>query len=193
MVTGTDEVGQLLEQLKELPLVDDADLDRPGAAYAAFEPVLGAVLRAAVIHLPRNKRDGVQGKCFRAFVRDHFPEGRGRGDEAYAENLWKLRSAIVKEKRTARFVLTHGRPDDHLVPGRDGRPTLNLESLIADFRAAVDELGPVLRGTDELRQRAAVEVSLRGVHVTTDASLTTTRSTVLFRGAPGAKASSGTN
>lgn len=192
-VTGVDDVERLLEHLKALPLVDDADLDRPGAAYAAFEPVLSAALRAAVVHVPRRKRNGVQGECFRAFVRDHFPEGRGRGDDAYAANLWRLRSAFVKEKRTDRFVLTHGQPDDHLIPAADGRPTLNLESLVADFRSAVDELGPVLRRTDELRRRAAAEVERSTVHVTSGVSHTTTTTTVVFRGATAAKAVSGTN
>lgn len=191
-MNGADDVERLVEHLKALPLVDGADIDRPGAAYAAFEPVLSAILRAAVIHVPRRKRNGIQGECFRAFVRDHFPEEHGRGDETYAANLWRLRGAFVKEKRTARFVLTHGQPDDHLVPAADGRPRLNLESLVADFRSAVDELGPVLRRTDELRERAADEVARSAVHVTSGASHTTT-TTVLFRGERGAKAASGTN
>jgi len=188
-----DDVDQLLEQLKALPLIDSADLTHPFAAYDSFELVLSAILRAALAQVPPTDRRGRNRQHFRAFVCQRFPPERGRNDVDYADRLWDFRTMFVKEKRTAGFVLVHDRPDEHLAPGVDGRPKLNLQSLIADFRLAVDQLGPILRASDELRQLAADEVARRTVHVTSAPSFTQT-STVLFRGNTlGAKATSGTN
>lgn len=95
-----DDVDHLLEQLKSLPLVDGANLDRPFAAYQAFEVVLGAVLRAALAPEGRDAREGKNGSLFRDFVRRDFRIGRGWSDDHYARLLWDLRSLFVKEMRT---------------------------------------------------------------------------------------------
>lgn len=192
-MTGSDDVEQLLEQLKALPLVDGADLDRPLAAYYAFEAVLSAVLRAAIAPERRSARDRKNGKLFQEFVCRDFPVGRGWSDPHYARQLWKLRGMFVKEMRTGSFRLKHGQPEYHFLAADDGRLILNLESLIEDFRYAVTRLGPILRRSDRLRQHAADELALRTVHMTDSASITHSSTVVDFRPVLAAKAASGTN
>src|SRR5262245_20904189 len=69
----TDDVALLLDQLKALPLIDSADLDVPFAAYEAFELVLSAILRAALVQVPEANRRGKNGDLFRQFVVERFP------------------------------------------------------------------------------------------------------------------------
>jgi hypothetical protein len=161
MTRPTDDVDRLLAQLKELPLIDHADLDAEGVAYAAFEPLLSAILRAALVQVPQKDRPNNNRRLFQRFVVDHFPPGRGRHDPVYAEALWGFRCYFVKDERTgSSFLLTHHHPDLHWVIA-DGRRVLNLESLVADFREAVDNLGTLLRGDPELRQSAEADVAQR--------------------------------
>ncbi|HJX46712.1 MAG TPA: hypothetical protein VJ375_02615 [Gaiellaceae bacterium] len=178
-------------------MIDGADLHRPFAAYDSFELVVSAILRAALVQVPEAKRKGNNAVLYKRFVVEHFPEHRGYGDEAYAEQLWDFRCAFVKDKRTGPFVLIHNSPGDHLQPSADGRSMLNLESLIDDFRAAVDDLAGILRASTVMRAVAASEVALRQVTVTAphdgsaSPSLTHNPTTVrLITG--GANAASGT-
>lgn len=197
-MNGPDDVDKLLEGLKALPLIDDnADLSRPFAAYNAFELVGSAILRAALVQVPPEQRRNMNGAHFTRFVVEHFPVDRGRGDDEYASDLWLFRCAFQKERLTTdKFQLIEGAPDQHLKPATDGRTMLDLESLIADFRAAVDHLGAELRNSAEMRQVAADELARRHVTVTpvdaaTDASFTRNPTTVTAW--MGAKAASGTN
>lgn len=197
-MTLPDEVGRLVEQLKALPLIDGADLDQPFAAYDSFELVVSAILRAALVQVPEGERKKQNAELFRRFVRNHFPENRGRDDTGYANQLWTFRCECVKEKRTGPFALINGVPDAHLLPAADGRPTLNLESLIADFRDAVDDLAEILRASVEMRQLAADELARRTVSIApmNDRSPATsfTRSpTVLGRSSLSARSASATN
>ena len=113
MATPTADVAQLLGQLKALPLIGSADLDAPSAAYDAFELVLGAILRAALVQVPDEQRRGFNRELFERFVTERFPRGRGRGDVLYARNLWKFRNAVVKNKQTGPFVVLHNAPHEH--------------------------------------------------------------------------------
>ena len=58
----------------------------------------------------------------------------------------------------------HNHPGEHWQRNH-GLLTLNLESLIADFRKAVDGLGGYLRSTPELRELARVELEGRRVRL----------------------------
>lgn len=111
-----DDVDRLTMSLKALPLIEGADLDKPFAAYDAFELVCSAILRAALVQAPEEGRKRNNGRLFEAFVTDHFPVHRGRNDPDYAKQLWLFRNAFVKEKRTEGFALVHGAPNQHLGP-----------------------------------------------------------------------------
>jgi hypothetical protein len=183
-----DEVASLQERLKALPLVDSADLGQPFAAYEAFDVVLSAILRAALVQAPRDGRRGKNAQLFTRFVRNHFPAKRGRGDDVYAKRLWGLRCDFAKSRETATFWLIHDAPTQHLERAADGRVTLDLGSLIADFRSAVNHLGAELAASAQMRAVVASELDARTVVISpTGASLTTSVTTV------GAQALSGTN
>jgi hypothetical protein len=164
-VTGetTGDVGELLEQLKALPLIDGANLDRPGAAYDAFELVLSPILRAALVQVPEGQRRDANGRLFKRFVIERFPPGHGGGNVSYADELWQLRNAFVKDKQTRGFGLTHNSPGSHWRLTEAGHPTLDLGSLIADYREAVDNLGELLRASPTLRGVARAELEKRTV------------------------------
>ena len=191
-----DELDRLAELLKSLPLIDSADLDQPSAAYDAFGMVASAILQAALIQVPEAERVGKNARLFRRFVVERFPAKRGRGDGTYAKDLWLFRCSFVKENRTGPFALVHGAPNQHLQPASDGRLTLDLESLIADFRAAVDDmvrdLGASLEGA-----RLADELARRTVRILLandpDSAPSFTRSGTISLRAAAAKAASGTN
>jgi hypothetical protein len=160
-VTSPDDVSQLLAELKALPLIESADLDKPFAAYDAFELVVSAILRAALVQVPESGRKGKNRELFERFVVNHFPLNRGRDDGSYAKRLWDFRCAVVKEKTTGSFVLIHNTPGMHL----PSAGVLNLEGLIADFQEAVDSLGAGLRKSPEMRQVAAIEIQRRQVTI----------------------------
>ena len=161
-----DDIDRLALELRAFPLIHSADLNWPGAAYQAFEIVLSAILRAALIEVPADKRKGANGDAFKRFVTQRFPEGRGRGDDDYARELWELRNYFVKERRTTSGVaLTHFEPDRHLVRFPDGLLIINLESLMDDFRVAVHDLGDYLRSSPELRELARAELEQREMRV----------------------------
>ena len=162
MIPLMDAVDELVEQLKILPLIASADLDGPFAAYDAFELVLGAILRAALVQAPEEQRRRHNRELFERFVVERFPEGRGRGDAEYAANLWEFRNAVVKNKQTGPFLVIHNSPVAHWKTNH-GILTLDLQSLIEDFREAVDNLGALLRSTDEMRELAARELDGRTV------------------------------
>lgn len=192
-----DDFDELAEDLKALPLIDSADLSAPGAAYQAFDLVAAAILRAALVQAEHTKRRGRNGVLFKRFVTEHFPKKRGRGDKAYAAKLYDFRNEVVKDSRTGQFVVAQDAAGEHLQPGPDGRPVVNLQSLIADFRAAVDSLGDELRNAArgdevaaELARRKVTVVPLR--EPTTSASFTSSQTTTTVRVVPAAKAMSGT-
>lgn len=193
-----DDVDRLVDELKALPLIDSADLSKPGAAFAAFDPVVAAILRAALVQVPHKQRRGKNRILFVQFVTEHFPEKRGRGDTKYAAKLWDFRCEVAKGKRTGPFVLAQNAAGEHLQPGPDGRPVLNLESLISDFRAAVDSLGDELRSAarcdevaDELARRKVTVAPIRDS--ATSVSVTNSETTLVLRPVLAAKAASGTN
>ena len=159
-----DDVELLLVQLKTLPLIAAADLDAEFAAYDAFELVLGAILRAALVQVPESERRNRNGKLFERFVVERFPRGHGYGDSNYAKQLWEFRNAVVKNKQTGAFMLIHNNRGEHL-ERHDGHVLLDLQGLIADFRAAVDNLGEHLRSTPQLRELARVELEGRTVRL----------------------------
>jgi hypothetical protein len=163
-MTDANAVEELLEQLKTLPLIASADIDAPYAAYDACELVLGAILRAALVQVPEEQRRGHNRELFERFVVERFPEGRGRDDAGYARNLWEFRNAVVKNKQTGPFLVMHNSPSEHWKTNH-GILTLNLQSLIEDFREAVDNLGALLRSTDEMRDLAAAELAGRTVRL----------------------------
>jgi hypothetical protein len=125
-----DDVDLLLAQLKTLPLIDNADLDADFAAYDAFELLLGAVLRAALVQVPPAERYDNNGELFKRFVVERFPAGRGFGNADYASKLWKFRNAVVKNKQTGPFLLIHNAPSKHWKIERGAR-VLDLQSLVA--------------------------------------------------------------
>ena len=73
-------------------------------------------------------------------------------------------NSVLKDKQTAGFILTHNRPDVHLTKTSSG-PMLDLQSLVADFREAVDNLGALLRASPELREAARTELETRAVRI----------------------------
>jgi hypothetical protein len=165
-MSAPDDVDALLDQLKTLPLIAAADLDADSAAYDAFELVLGAILRAALLQVPDAERRGHNRELFERFVVERFPPGHGYGDAVYANRLWEFRNAVVKNKQTATFVLIHSNPQSH--PGTDNNGTivlLDLHGLIADFYAAVDNLGELLRSTPEMRALASSELAARTIRL----------------------------
>src|SRR4051812_33749589 len=81
--------------VKALPLIDTADLDKHLAAYDAFELVLSAILRAALVHVPDEQRRNHNRELFERFVIERNPARRGHGDEAYANALWEFRNAAA--------------------------------------------------------------------------------------------------
>jgi hypothetical protein len=168
------DVTSLVEQLKALPLLSAADLDLPGVAYEGFDYLASAILGAALLLAPEDERKGQNGRLFVRFVVEHFPEGRGRGDRAFAGRLWAFRNGFVKGRRARPIRVTHRHPELHLVPADDGRPIVNLESFVSDFREAVDSLGAYLDSTPELRERAAAEVAARRLVVSVVADDLTT-------------------
>jgi hypothetical protein len=154
-------ITQLVKQLKELPLIDGAD-PRPAArglqrfrAVEQRDPGGGAAPGAGA------PCRGQNGRLFQRFVVECFPADRGRGDRVYAERLWAFRCAFVKDRRTGPFKLIHGAPELHLTLADDGRPILNLESLIEDYRVAVDDLGKLWASTPELQAIAVEELAAR--------------------------------
>lgn len=184
-MTKKDEVDLLLDQLKALPLIDGADLDAPFAAFDAFELVLSAITRAALVQVPQNQRRGNNGALFQRFVVERFPSKRGRGDATYAKQLWEFRCDFVKGKRTGRhFVLTHNRPEFHLQLATNAAVVVDLHGLIADFRLAVDDLGRDLHSDPAMRQVALDELRSRRVELV---------QVSLPRSRLGANAASGTN
>jgi hypothetical protein len=159
-----DDVDELIAGLKLLPLIDGADLEQPSAAYDAFELVLSAILRAALVEVAPADRRSNNGRAFRRFVTKRFPVGRGRGDTSYAGTLWLLRCDFVKEKRTSSGVaLTHDNPWAHRQRASTGELIVDLQSLIADFREAVDDLGKRLRSSPQLRHETQSELTQRRV------------------------------
>jgi hypothetical protein len=165
---SADDIDALVEGLKALPLIESADLDGDRAAYDAFELVLSAILRAALVPIPPSKREG-EGNRFRRFVIEHFPEGRGRFDKSFGDDLWLARCATVKEKRTddhrqtTPIAFVHKAREAHWTLATSGERILDLDGLIDDFRAAVGELGELLRSSEELCKRARDELALRRV------------------------------
>jgi hypothetical protein len=161
-----DDVDLLLAQLKMLPLIDTADLDAEFAAYDAFELLLGAVLRAALVQVPPAERYDNNGELFKRFVVERFPAGRGLGNTDYASKLWKFRNAVVKNKQTGPFLLIHNTPAKHWKIERGAR-VLDLQSLVADYREAVDNLAPLLRSSLEMKALATAELAGRTVRLVT--------------------------
>ncbi len=177
------DVDLLVGQLKALPLIDSANLDAPFAAYEAFELVLSAITRAALVQVADGKRRNNNARLFKKFVVEYFPVGRGRGDVAFANRLWEFRCDFLKGKQTGQFVLTHNHPELHWQRARDARLLLNLQSLIADFRQAVDLLGGLLRSTPDMLEVAHNELASRAVQLVP---------VVLPRSGGGAQAATGT-
>src|SRR4051812_27604184 len=103
MTSTPDDVELLLGQLKTLPLIAAADLDAEFAAYDAFELVLGAILRAALVQVPDAERRGHNRELFERYVLERFPPDQGRGDSDYASQLWTFRNAVVKNKQIGSF------------------------------------------------------------------------------------------
>ena len=85
-----DDVDLLLAQLKTLPLSDTADLDADFAAYDAFELLLGAVLRAALVQVPPAERYDNNGELFKRFVVERFSAGRGFGNTGLREQALEV-------------------------------------------------------------------------------------------------------
>lgn len=191
-----DDLAQLAERLKSLPLIESADLDQPFAAYDAFGVVMSAILCAALIQVPEDERERKNGKLFKRFVVERFPIKRGRGDGKYAADLWSFRSQAVKESRTGPFSLVHRLPDQHLRIAADGRRILNLESLIEDFRAAVDEMAAAWKTNNEA-ERLEGELARRTVRIVplsgSASSPSITHSEAITVNLASAKAASGTN
>jgi hypothetical protein len=164
MTASPDDVDRLLAQLTAFPLIDSADLDRAGAAYQAFELVLCAIHRAALLQAANRQEQQAVGEpeLFQRFVRDCFPEGRGRWNNHYAGKLWKLRCAFVKQAKTGKFQLIHNHPEQHWrTLGR--LRTLDLQSLIDDFRHAVGNLEGMIRTDASLLEAARAELGERTV------------------------------
>ncbi len=60
--------------------------------------------------------------------------------------------------------MIHNQPGEHWELNH-GMLTLNLQSVIDDFRWAVDTLGELLRSTDEMRELAAAELAGRTIRL----------------------------
>jgi hypothetical protein len=69
-----------------------------------------------------------------------------------------------KNKQTGPFLVIHNSPGKHWKTNH-GSLTLNLQSLIEDFHQAVDDLGELLRSSDEMRELAARELDGRTVRL----------------------------
>jgi hypothetical protein len=164
--SGPDDVDLLVAQLKTLPLIDTADLDAEFAAYDAFELLLGAVLRAALVQVPPAERYDNNGELFKRFVVERFPAGRGLRNMDYASKLWKFRNAVVKNKQTGPFLVIHNTPGKHWKIEQGAR-VLDLQSLVADYREAVDNLAPLLRSSPEMQALASAELAGRTVRLIT--------------------------
>lgn len=162
-----DDVDLLLGQLKTLPLIAAADLDAESAAYDAFELVLGAILRAALVQVPEAERRNHNRELFERFVVERFPRGHGYGKSEYAGQLWEFRNAVVKNKQTGPFMLTHNHPENHLGTNNRKIVLLDLHGLISDFYEAVDNLGDLLRSTPEMRALASLELGGRTIRLIT--------------------------
>lgn len=157
-----DDVDLLLAQLKTLPLIDTADLDADFAAYDALELLLGAVLLAALVQAPPAERYDNNGELFKRFVVERFPAGRAIDNTDYASKLWKFRNAVVKNKQTGPFLVNHNARSKHWKIDRGAR-LLDLQSLVADYREAVDNLAPLLRSSAEMKALATAELAGRTV------------------------------
>jgi hypothetical protein len=160
-----DVVDILLGQLKALPLIDSADLDAPFAAYAAFELVLSAITRAALVQVPERKRRGQERAPVQA-VRCGLLPCRARTRRPAIRRAPLGVPLRLREGKTDGPVhVTHNHPEAHWQRARNAQFLLDLQSLIADFREAVDNLGGLLRSTPDMLQIAHDELASREVQL----------------------------
>jgi len=148
LVTPSELIARVRGEFSRIYLRGIPSLLTDEGAFLSFICTFTAIEALSGFARPKEKKNGTR---FKEFVRDYFPEPY----PSHADNLWKLRNALVHAFSPGPYALTHHHSEVHFTM-QDGRYALNAEDFFGTLLVATQQYFSAVTG-DTTLQAAFVE------------------------------------